>query len=116
MASFPRFISIGGHKVKESKKKLGFWGFVFLFSGDKQMNSRPCWCTPRWVYRLSGVSNFGSAAPPALRLDPSSNTASRITANVGSVSGLVPRPLLLSWQAKLMIILRDDVQDLRGIM
>jgi len=51
-----------------------------------------------------------------LGLNPSSNTASRITANVGSVSGLVPRPLLLSWQAKLMIILRDDVQDLRGIM
>ncbi len=55
------------------------------------MNSRPCWCTPRWVYRLSGVSNFGSAAPPALHVD-------------------------LRVKAKLMIILRDDVQDLRGIM
>ena len=40
--------------------------FVRGLSG--QMNSRPCWSTPRWVYRLSAASSSGSAALPALRV------------------------------------------------
>ena len=55
----------GGLKKGKVERALTIC-FVRGLSG--QMNSRPCWSTPRWVYRLSAASSSGSAALPALRV------------------------------------------------